>query len=430
MRRSSTASRATPTCSSIGNVVSRGNPLMEAILDARPARTSRDRSGCTRTCSHDRWVLAVAGTHGKTTTTAMLAWILEDAGLEPGIPDRRRADGLSACRRASPTARSSSIEADEYDTAFFDKRSKFVHYRPRTAILNNLEYDHADIFPDLAAIETQFHHLVRMVPPHGRIVANGGDACDRARAGARLLERGRALRPRRSRRTTARDGPSRWTARSCSAARAQGTLASRPARPPQPAERAGRARGRAPRRRARAAWARRACARSRACARRHGGARPGARHHRLRRLRAPPDRDRRDARGAAAQGRVVAHRRRAGAALEHDEARRDEGRAARQPRATRTACSATTRTSAGTSRARSRRWALRPPCSSDLPALVQAIAREAQAGRSRARDEQRRLRRHPRQVARARSPHDGTPCVYLHGFRSSPASIKATRLRA
>lgn len=121
-----------------------------------------------------KWTLAVAGTHGKTTTTAMLAWILEDAGLSPGfliggIPQNF---GISARLTDSPFF---VIEADEYDTAFFDKRSKFVHYRPRTALLNNLEYDHADIFPDLAAIETQFHHLVRTVPGHGLIVANARD---------------------------------------------------------------------------------------------------------------------------------------------------------------------------------------------------------------------------------------------------------------
>jgi UDP-N-acetylmuramate: L-alanyl-gamma-D-glutamyl-meso-diaminopimelate ligase len=110
-----------------------------------------------------RWVLAVAGTHGKTTTSSMLAWILEDAGLKPGLPDRRRA---AEFRRVGAAGRRPFfvIEADEYDTAFCDKRSKFVHYRPRTAILNNLEFDHADIFADLAAIETQFHHLVRTLP--------------------------------------------------------------------------------------------------------------------------------------------------------------------------------------------------------------------------------------------------------------------------
>jgi UDP-N-acetylmuramate: L-alanyl-gamma-D-glutamyl-meso-diaminopimelate ligase len=159
----------------IGNVVSRGKqPLMEAILD----RGLPYVSGPQWLYEHvlkDRWVLAVAGTHGKTTTSAMLAWILEDAKLNPGylVGGVPMNFGVSARLTDSPFF---VIEADEYDTAFFDKRSKFVHYRPRTAILNNLEYDHADIFPDLAAIETQFHHLVRCMPGNGRVLANGGDA--------------------------------------------------------------------------------------------------------------------------------------------------------------------------------------------------------------------------------------------------------------
>ena len=142
---------------------------------------------------HDKWVLAVAGTHGKTTTSAMLAWILDDAGLNPGfliggIPQNF---GISARLTDSPFF---VIEADEYDTAFFDKRSKFVHYRPRTVILNNLEYDHADIFPDLAAIETQFHHLVRTVPGNGLIVANGTRRQPRPRVRARPVDPGGAFR--------------------------------------------------------------------------------------------------------------------------------------------------------------------------------------------------------------------------------------------
>jgi UDP-N-acetylmuramate: L-alanyl-gamma-D-glutamyl-meso-diaminopimelate ligase len=158
----------------VGNVVTRGNPLMEAILERGLAYTSGPQ-WLADNVLRDKWVLAVAGTHGKTTTSAMLAWILEDAQLNPGflvggIPQNF---GVSARLTDSPFF---VIEADEYDTAFFDKRSKFVHYRPRTAILNNLEYDHADIFPDLAAIETQFHHLVRTVPGNGLIVANGADA--------------------------------------------------------------------------------------------------------------------------------------------------------------------------------------------------------------------------------------------------------------
>jgi UDP-N-acetylmuramate: L-alanyl-gamma-D-glutamyl-meso-diaminopimelate ligase len=155
----------------IGNVVSRGNPLMEAILD----RGLPYVSGPQWLGEHvlqDKWVLAVAGTHGKTTTASMLAWLLEDAGLNPGF----LIGGVPLNFGVSARLTDSSffvIEADEYDTAFFDKRSKFVHYRPRTAILNNLEFDHADIFADLCAIETQFHHLVRTVPRIGRLVVNG-----------------------------------------------------------------------------------------------------------------------------------------------------------------------------------------------------------------------------------------------------------------
>lgn len=155
----------------IGNVVSRGNPLMEEILN----RGLPYVSGPQWLAEHvlkDKWTLAVAGTHGKTTTSAMLAWILEYAGLQPGflIGGVPQNFGASARLTDSPFF---VVEADEYDTAFFDKRSKFVHYHPRTAVLNNLEFDHADIFPDLAAIETQFHHLVRTVPGNGLVVANG-----------------------------------------------------------------------------------------------------------------------------------------------------------------------------------------------------------------------------------------------------------------
>jgi UDP-N-acetylmuramate: L-alanyl-gamma-D-glutamyl-meso-diaminopimelate ligase len=155
----------------IGNVVSRGNPLMEEILDRNLPYISGPQ-WLADTLLRDKWVLGVAGTHGKTTTSAMLAWILEYAGLSPGflIGGVPQNFGISARLTESPFF---VIEADEYDTAFFDKRSKFVHYRPRTAILNNLEFDHADIFPDLAAIETQFHHLVRTVPGNGLIVSNG-----------------------------------------------------------------------------------------------------------------------------------------------------------------------------------------------------------------------------------------------------------------
>ena len=153
----------------VGNVVVRGNPLMEAILDAGLPYTSGPQ-WLAEHVLQGRHVMAVAGTHGKTSTTSMLAWMLEHAGLKPGflVGGVPLNFGVSARLGTGPFV----IEADEYDTAFFDKRSKFVHYRPRTAILNNLEYDHADIFDDLGAIERQFHHLVRTVPARGRLVVN------------------------------------------------------------------------------------------------------------------------------------------------------------------------------------------------------------------------------------------------------------------
>ena len=167
----------------IGNVVTRGNPLMEAILDAGAPYTSGPQ-WLAETMLRERHVLSVAGTHGKTGTTSMLAWILEQAGLQPGflVGGVPLNFGISARLGAG---RCFVIEADEYDTALFDKRSKFVHYRPRTAILNNLEFDHADIFADLAAIETQFHHLVRTMPASGRLVVNARDE-----ALQRVLQRG------------------------------------------------------------------------------------------------------------------------------------------------------------------------------------------------------------------------------------------------
>jgi UDP-N-acetylmuramate: L-alanyl-gamma-D-glutamyl-meso-diaminopimelate ligase len=174
---------ARPDCVVVGNVMTRGMPVVEAMLDEGLPYASGPE-WLARHVLHDRWVLAVAGTHGKTTTASMLAWILEDAGLNPGfliggVPGNF---GVSARLGDAPFF---VVEADEYDTAFFDKRSKFVHYRPRTLVLNNLEHDHADIFPDLAAIETQFHHLVRTVPGSGRIVVNASDANL-----ARVLEKG------------------------------------------------------------------------------------------------------------------------------------------------------------------------------------------------------------------------------------------------
>lgn len=168
----------------IGNVVSRGNPLMESILDARQRYVSGPQ-WLAESALAGRWVLGVAGTHGKTTTASLLAWILEATGRAPGFLIGGVPINFPFSARLGAPDSPFVIEADEYDTAFFDKRSKFVHYRPMTAILNNLEFDHADIFPDLAAIETQFHHLVRTVPGRGRLVVNGGDA-----ALARVLARG------------------------------------------------------------------------------------------------------------------------------------------------------------------------------------------------------------------------------------------------
>jgi UDP-N-acetylmuramate: L-alanyl-gamma-D-glutamyl-meso-diaminopimelate ligase len=157
----------------IGNAISRGNPLLEAILDSNRRYISGPQ-WLAENVLLDKWVLAVTGTHGKTTTSAMLAWILDRAGLQPGFLIGGVAPDLGVSARLSDSA-FFVIEGDEYDTAFCDKRSKFVHYRPRTAILNNLEYDHADIFPDVAAIETQFHHLVRTIPHAGRLIVNGGE---------------------------------------------------------------------------------------------------------------------------------------------------------------------------------------------------------------------------------------------------------------
>jgi UDP-N-acetylmuramate: L-alanyl-gamma-D-glutamyl-meso-diaminopimelate ligase len=170
----------------IGNVVSRGNPLMEEVLNQGLPYISGPQ-WLAENVLQGKWVLAVAGTHGKTTTSSMLAWILEYAGLAPGfliggVPENF---GVSARLPQTPKQDKKSvspffvIEADEYDTAFFDKRSKFVHYRPRTAILNNLEFDHADIFDDLAAIEKQFHHLVRTVPQQGLVVSNKQESLER-----------------------------------------------------------------------------------------------------------------------------------------------------------------------------------------------------------------------------------------------------------
>ena len=157
----------------IGNALSRGNPLIEAVLNERIPYTS----GPQWLAEHvlvDRDVLAVAGTHGKTTTTSILAWILQSAGAQPGFLVGGVPQNFGVSARLGK-GRAFVIEADEYDTAFFDKRSKFVHYRPNIAILNNLEFDHADIFPDIEAIERQFHHLLRTIPSQGWLIVNADD---------------------------------------------------------------------------------------------------------------------------------------------------------------------------------------------------------------------------------------------------------------
>ena len=158
----------------IGNALSRGNSAVEAVLDAGRAYTS-GAEWLRENMLPGRDVMAVAGTHGKTTTTTILSYLLDRAGRDPGFLIGGVAEDFGVSARTG-TGREFVVEADEYDTAFFDKRSKFVHYRPLVAILNNLEYDHADIFPDVAAIQRQFHHLVRTVPRRGRLIVNGEDA--------------------------------------------------------------------------------------------------------------------------------------------------------------------------------------------------------------------------------------------------------------
>lgn len=172
-----------PDCVIIGNALSRGNPAIELVLDRGIPYTSGP-AWLAQALLAERFVIAVAGTHGKTTVTSLIAWILDYAGLQPGflvggVPANF---GFSARLGAAPFF---VIEADEYDTAFFDKRPKFLHYRPRTLVLNNLEFDHADIYPDLAAIERQFQYLLRTVPSRGRVIMNGDDL-----ALARVVEGG------------------------------------------------------------------------------------------------------------------------------------------------------------------------------------------------------------------------------------------------
>jgi UDP-N-acetylmuramate: L-alanyl-gamma-D-glutamyl-meso-diaminopimelate ligase len=159
----------------VGNALSRGNAAIEHVLDTRQCFISGPQ-WLGEQLLGERSVLAVAGTHGKTTTTSLLAWLLESQGLDPGFLIGGVPANFPVSARVGRRGAPFVIEADEYDTAFFDKRSKFVHYRPTVAILNNLEFDHADIFPDVAAIQRQFHHLVRIVPANGRLVVNAEDA--------------------------------------------------------------------------------------------------------------------------------------------------------------------------------------------------------------------------------------------------------------
>lgn len=158
----------------VGNVMSRGNALIEALLDSAIPYTSGPQWLAEHVLA-GRWTLAVAGTHGKTTTSSILAWLLEYAGLQPGFLIGGVPGNFGVTARLGE-GQHFVVEADEYDTAFFDKRAKFVHYRPRTAVLNNLEHDHADIYPDVAAIQWQFHQLLRMVPRRGLVVSNANDA--------------------------------------------------------------------------------------------------------------------------------------------------------------------------------------------------------------------------------------------------------------
>ena len=158
----------------VGNFMKRGLPVVEHMLNQNLVYTSGPQ-WLYENILRERWVLAVAGTHGKTTTSSMLAWILEYAGLKPGFLIGGVPENFGVSARLGDSA-FFVVEADEYDTAFFDKRSKFVHYHPRTVVLNNLEYDHADIFPDIQAIQTQFHHLIRTVPGEGLVIANGVEA--------------------------------------------------------------------------------------------------------------------------------------------------------------------------------------------------------------------------------------------------------------
>ena len=155
--------------------MARGNPMVEYVLDRKIAYTSGPQ-WLLENVLKDRWVLAVSGTHGKTTTSSMLSWILEYAGMQPGFLIGGVPQNFSSSARLGESP-FFVIEADEYDTAFFDKRSKFVHYRPNTLVINNMEFDHADIFNDISDIQKQFHHLIRMVPNNGLILSPQNETC-------------------------------------------------------------------------------------------------------------------------------------------------------------------------------------------------------------------------------------------------------------
>ena len=177
----------------VGNALSRGNAAVEQVIDDGRRYTS-GAQWLSENLLPGRDTIAVAGTHGKTTTTTILTYLLQAAGREPGFLIGGVAEDFGVSARVG-RGREFVVEADEYDTAFFDKRSKFVHYRPLVAILNNLEYDHADIFPDVAAIQRQFHHLVRTVPRRGRLIVNGEDEPPGRSAGDGVLDAGGNLRP-------------------------------------------------------------------------------------------------------------------------------------------------------------------------------------------------------------------------------------------
>ena len=346
----------------------------------RRRRTPAARSGWPSTCCSAGMCWPWPARTARPPPPSMLAWMLEHAGLQPGFLVGGVPLNFGVSARLGG-GRRFVIEADEYDTAFFDKRSKFVHYRPRTAILNNLEFDHADIFPDLAAIETQFHHLVRTVPASGRLVVNARDEALQRVLDARLLERGAALRraqggarrPARARRAAclrrAARQPEDRPRRLAAAGRAQ---------PAQRAggDRRGRACGRRARRRGRVRW--RSFENVRAPP---GAARRSRRREGLRRLRAPPDRDpHHRSTGCAAASGSAAHPGGVRAALEHDEARHDEGPAAVGAGRSRPVVLPAGRPRLGRRARRWRRWARRPCVADTIDKLVAAVVAAARPG--------------------------------------------------